>query len=116
MKNDKDILLIDSSCPLCNKSVAFIIKSGGENKYKFMSLYSQDGKRYLKKYGFPDNYNKSVVLIHRNKAFVKSEVLLKIAESLNGIYFYLTWLKLIPRRLRNWMYDLIAKHRHSIIS
>lgn len=112
----KDILLIDSSCPLCNRSVAFIINHGGENKYRFISLYSQEGKSYLDKYGFAKSYNKSIVLIHNSRAYVKSDALIKIAGNLRGIYTTLKWLKFIPQKLRNWMYDLIAQHRHQIIS
>jgi|SRR6056297_2422073 len=109
-----DVLLIDSNCPVCTRSVTFIIKHGAENRYHFISLYSQEGESYLEKYGFPKNYNKSVLLIHGNKALVKSEAFIKIAENFYGIYSYLTWLKVIPQKIRNWLYDLIAKHRHHI--
>lgn len=112
--NKKDILLIDNNCTLCSKSVAFIIQHGGDEKYHFVSLYSEEGKFYLVEKGFPDNYTQSIVLIRESNVYTKSDAVLEITRNLNGLFPYLYGLKIVPKFIRDAIYNLVAKHRHRI--
>jgi predicted DCC family thiol-disulfide oxidoreductase YuxK len=94
LEDKKDIILIDSECPLCTSSAAFIIKHSGGDYYRFVSLFSQEGKAYLDKYGFSKDYEKSVVLIHNDNALIKSDALIEIAKNLNRPYTFLKYLKI----------------------
>ena len=110
----KDIVLVDDECALCNKSVNFIIRKGGEEYFRFLSLYSDEGKALLRKYHLPRDYSESVVLIHGENVYLKSGAFLRISKHLGGVYPLLYWLKIIPRRLRDAVYDMVAKHRHHL--
>lgn len=111
----KPVLLIDDDCVFCNKTVNFIIRNGGGEKFNFISLYSGEGKEKLKSYGLPDDYTESVVLIKDAEVYLKSEAVLKIAEELKGFFRILSWAKVLPIGFRNRIYELIAKHRHKIV-
>ncbi len=114
--SSKDILLVDSSCALCNKSVGFIMRHGGENKYQFISLYSDRGKDYLEKNGFPSDYSDSVVLLNNKGAFIKTDALLLIAKSLKGLYPLLYAFKIVPKAIRDSVYNIVAKHRNKVLN
>jgi predicted DCC family thiol-disulfide oxidoreductase YuxK len=58
--NEKDTVLIDGACALCNRSARFIIKSGGGKKYRFVALGTEEAKKILEKYGFSGDYKDSV--------------------------------------------------------
>lgn len=110
--NGKPVLLIDSKCTLCSKTMNFIVRHGGEDKFQFLSLYSDAGRQILKKHGFPEHYDKSVVLVENGTAYSKSDAALRTTRKLNGFLPMIYGLKIIPKKFRDWVYDLIARHRH----
>jgi predicted DCC family thiol-disulfide oxidoreductase YuxK len=112
---NKPVLLVDSDCKFCSKSVQFIIKHGGENKYDFYSLNSDEGREILKKYDFPKDYDKSIVLIENEKAYIKSDAALRVSKNLDGILPALYRFKIVPKNIRDSVYDFVSRHRHKII-
>ncbi len=112
---NKPVLLIDSECKFCSRSMQFIIKHGGEDKYIFHSLYSDEGREILQKYDFPEDYSESIVLIENGKAYIKSDAALRIAKNLNGILPALYWFRVVPKTIRNAAYNFVSRHRHRII-
>ena len=112
--NNNPILLIDDKCTLCNRTAHFIVNHGGQNKFSILSLYSDEGRKLLVKYGFPADYDESVVLIEHEKAYTKSDAVLRVFKYLNGMYPYIYWFIIVPKALRNWVYHLVSKHRHRL--
>jgi predicted DCC family thiol-disulfide oxidoreductase YuxK len=110
--NDKPVLLIDDQCAFCNKSTAFIVRNGGEDKMEFESLFKSEGKEYLKKTGLPENYTDSIVFIENGKAYLKSDAALRVSRYLKGIWPLLYIFVVVPRGIRDFFYSFIAKHRH----
>lgn len=112
---NKPVLLVDSDCKFCSKSVQFIIRHGGEDKYHFYSLNSKEGRKILQKYDFPEDYNKSIVLIENEKTYIKSDAALKVAKNLNGIIPVVYWFRIVPKKIRDAVYNFVSRHRHKII-
>ena len=110
-----DILLIDDTCTLCNKTVAFISARGGDDKFRYISLYSVKGEEILQKYGFSSGYNKSVVLIQNQKAYTQSDAVLKVLKQLKGGWQVLYAFMIIPKPFRDWVYGLVSRYRDSLI-
>ena len=80
----------------------------------FRSLYSDDGKKYLEKYGFPPDYDRSLVYIYRDKAYTESEAVLRVTKQLRRPWPLLSGFLILPRRMRDPVYRLAARHRHHI--
>lgn len=114
--NGKPILLIDSECTLCSKTMNFIVRHGGEEKFRFLSLYSTEGKDVLKKHDFPAGYKESIVLVENGNAFTKSDAALLTAKKLPGIFPVLYGFKIVPKVIRDKVYDFVARHRHRIFT
>lgn len=108
------VLLVDSECAVCDRLVRFLRKRLGEEKILFRSLFSEEGKKYLGKYGFPEDYDRSVVYINRDRAYVESEAVLRITRKMRGLYPLLSVFLVFPRWIRDPFYRLIARHRHRI--
>ncbi len=90
----------------------FILKHVKQDQYRFLSIYSPEGGNLLKKYGLPENYDESVVLVEDGKFYIKTHALLRITRKLNGLMPILYCLILIPEPIRDMFYRVIAKHRH----
>lgn len=107
------IILFDGHCNLCNGSVQFIIKRDSSGTFKFASLQSPIGQHHLLKLGLPVEQLYSIVLIKDGILFQKSNAALEIAKNLDGLWPVLYIFKIIPRFIRDWVYDIIAKNRYS---
>lgn len=109
---DKPILLFDGFCNLCNSSVQFFLKHEKTNDFRFTSLQSDTGKALLKKYNIDPKVTDSLVLIHNNKAYIKSSAALKATAYMKGLYPLLQAFLIIPAFIRNSVYDFIARNRY----
>jgi predicted DCC family thiol-disulfide oxidoreductase YuxK len=110
----KNIVLFDGVCNLCNGLVRFIIKRDRSRKFKFASLQSEAGQQWLVKFGMSKNEFESFVLIRGGKHYVKSDAALKISADLGGLWKIFYVFILIPRPVRDFVYDRIAKSRYRI--
>ncbi len=114
MKNipNQPLLFFDGVCNLCNNSVTTIIKKDRHQKFKFASIQSDAAKEILLQF---DDYNSdidSIILINKNHIYYKSSAVLRVCKILGGLYSFLIIFWLIPKPIRDWMYDFIAKNRY----
>lgn len=107
----KRIVLFDGDCNFCDANVQFIIKRDPYAHFYFTSLQSDKGQELVQKYAIPKEED-SVVLIEKNKAYTKSSAALHIAKKLDGLWHLLFLFILIPRPIRDGVYDYIAKNRY----
>lgn len=108
----KTILLFDGYCNLCNSSVQFILKHEKNNKFYFTSLQSDAGKEILNHYQIDVAQVDSLVLIEKDKAYVKSSAALRASKYLKGLYPLAVIFIIIPPFIRNAVYDYIARNRY----
>lgn len=110
--NGGPILLFDGVCNLCNASVQFILKRDPKGVFRFASLQSPTGQALLKFAGLPTGEINTVVLFENGKPYLRSDAGLRIARRLPGLWPLLYGLMVIPRALRHWVYDWIARNRY----
>jgi len=105
-------ILFDGVCNLCSGFVVFTIKRDPDAKFKFASLQSNEGGNLQKEFGIdPDNI-KTIVLVENDNYYLKSDAVLRIFKHLDSMWFILYYLIYIPRPIRNFVYDLVAKNRY----
>ena len=107
----KRIVLFDGDCNFCDASVQFIIKRDPVRHFYFTSLQSDKGQELVKAHGIPAEVD-SLVLIENGKAFTQSSAALRIAKKLDGLWHLLFLFILIPRPIRNGVYNYVARNRY----
>jgi predicted DCC family thiol-disulfide oxidoreductase YuxK len=110
--NPDNILLFDGVCNLCNGAVNFIIDRDKKGVIKFASLQSDFGQALLQKYHLPTQTFNSLVFVHKNNAYQKSTGVLLLAKELGGIYQLAVLLLIVPRFIRDFVYDQVAQNRY----
>ncbi len=106
------IVLFDGECNFCDKSVQFIIKRDPRGIFAFASLQSEAGRQLLKEYQVPEEIDSIILLEPDNhKYYMKSSAALKICKNLSGLWSMLYFFKLVPKTIRDRVYDLIARNR-----
>jgi predicted DCC family thiol-disulfide oxidoreductase YuxK len=111
---NENILLFDGVCNLCNGLVRFIIERDPEGKFKFASLQSETGRLWLEQFGLSGKEFESFVLIRKDQCYLKSTAVLNMLRELGGIWRICYVFKWVPRPIRDFLYDIIAKSRYQI--
>ena len=110
---NKQLILFDGVCNLCNSSVQYVIKHDIKNQFMFTALQSETGKEIIDEFNIDTSKTDSILLYNPKKGIdYKSTAALKIVSKLGfprnliGAFF------IVPAFIRNWVYDFIAKNRY----
>lgn len=112
IRKDKSIILFDGVCNLCNSSVQFIIKHDKSNHFLFTSLQSDAGQQILLQNNLENLNFKTILLLENGKIYDKSTAILRINKKLNGLYPMLYGFIIIPKFIRDAIYNFISKNRY----
>jgi predicted DCC family thiol-disulfide oxidoreductase YuxK len=110
--NQPAVVLFDGFCNLCSGSVQFIIKRDPQSKFRFASLQSDFGRQQVARFGFDPTQVDSIVLIEGDRVYRQSDAALRIAKQLSGIWPVLYAGIILPRFLRDAIYNWIARNRY----
>lgn len=111
---NKQLILFDGVCNLCNSSVQFIIRNDKKNTFLFTPLQSIAGKEIIKTYNVDTSKTDSILLYSKkNGLSIKSTAALNIAKHLKAPINFLIIFFVVPKFVRDWVYDLIARNRYS---
>ena len=106
------LLLFDGVCNLCNSSVQFVIKYDTKKQFHFSSLQSDAAKEILLQFGETNLNLDSVILISDEKIYSKSSAILRVLKLLGGFYSIGIIFYIIPKFIRDKIYDFVAKNRY----
>ncbi|MBM3290647.1 MAG: thiol-disulfide oxidoreductase DCC family protein [Candidatus Hydrogenedentes bacterium] len=106
------VILFDGVCNYCHFVCNFIIRHDPAMRFRFAHLQSAAGQALLVQYGFAPEMLDSVVLIENGRAYLKTDVTIRIARHLSGAARLGVLLRFVPRFLRNTGYDIIARNRY----
>ena len=110
-----DTILFDGVCNFCNAAINFIIDRDRTRRFVFAPLQSAVGRDLLQQHDYPTDTGtdlRSVVLIKEGRVYEKSDAALEIARHLGSGWPLLYAGKIIPRLLRDGLYDWIARNRY----
>ncbi len=112
LKNSS-IILFDGVCNLCNGSVQFVLKHDAKKHFLFASLQSDAATNILLQLNRKSfkNYD-SIILVENGEVFIKSTAALRIAKKLTGLISFFYVFIIVPKPLRDLVYDYIAKNRY----
>lgn len=110
MKDIKHLILFDGVCNLCNGSVNYLIQKDKHKRLNFTTLQSETGQAMVQKFKL-QNID-SIILIENDKAYTQSDAILRIGKALGGIYKLGYAFIIIPRFIRNAIYDFVARNRY----
>ncbi len=107
------ILLYDGVCGLCNRTVQWILRRDRDGAMRFAALDSAVGREALRLLPTLSGVD-SVILLHRDGAWVKSTAVLELARYVGGTWKLALLGYLLPRPVRDWMYDVVARYRYRV--
>ncbi|MFT5124937.1 MAG: putative DCC family thiol-disulfide oxidoreductase YuxK [Kiritimatiellia bacterium] len=110
--DDQPVVLFDGVCNLCTRSVQFIIKRDPKKHFRFASLQSDEAKHLLAAHQASSDLS-SIQLIEGGRLYDRSSAALRICRHLNGLWPLLFGFIVIPKVLRDMVYNWIARNRYA---
>ena len=110
---DDDVILYDGVCVFCSRWVRFVATRDVAHRFRFTAIQSDYGSRLAQAFGInPDDPDTNAV-IHRGVAYLKSDAALTVLSLLPG-WRWVRALCVIPKPLRDAVYNLVAPNRYRI--
>jgi predicted DCC family thiol-disulfide oxidoreductase YuxK len=107
----KWLILFDGHCNLCNGAVQFVIKRDRKDKFRFAALSWEVGETLHKT--FPElAHADSIVLYDGHGISICSSAALRIAGHLGALWPMMAIFWVVPRPLRDAVYNWIARNRY----
>jgi predicted DCC family thiol-disulfide oxidoreductase YuxK len=115
----KAIVLYDGVCGLCNRAVQFLLKRDRLDRLQFASLQSDLAARVLPRHGMDPKGLDTVYAVlnygEPNETLLgKGDAFLFFAGVIGGFWSVARVVKVVPRPVRNWLYDFVARHRYQV--
>jgi predicted DCC family thiol-disulfide oxidoreductase YuxK len=110
---DDDVILFDGVCVFCSRWVRFVATRDTAKRFHFTPIQSPYGTRLARTFGIdPDDPDTNAV-VHGGKAYLKSDGALTTLSLLPG-WGWTRALLLVPRPVRDTLYNLVARNRYRI--
>ncbi|MCU0826756.1 MAG: thiol-disulfide oxidoreductase DCC family protein [Tabrizicola sp.] len=109
-----DLIVFDGVCVLCNGFARFVHRHDRAGTFRFATAQSAMGRSAYAAAGLsPDALD--TVLVRRNgQSLQKSTAILAAVSAFGGPWRAVVLLRLVPRPIRDWLYDRIARNRYRL--
>jgi predicted DCC family thiol-disulfide oxidoreductase YuxK len=111
-EGDYAVVLFDGVCNLCNAFVNFVIEHDPNVYFRLGALQDEAAQPYLQAAGLEDEALDSVVLIENGRVYRRSTAALRVLRWLDGAWPLLYSFIVVPRPIRDTVYDWIAERRY----
>jgi predicted DCC family thiol-disulfide oxidoreductase YuxK len=114
------IILYDGVCALCNRLVQFVLKRDSRDRFRFAALQSDFAAKILQRHGVaPQSLDTFYLVLDHGepgeRMVGRSDAAISLAQEIGGVWAALgALLRLLPRWLRDWGYNAIARNRYRI--
>ena len=115
----RPIVLYDGVCGLCNRLVQFLLRRDRDDRLRFASLQSEFAAPVLRRHDAnPEDLDTVYVVIDygrdSERLLARSEAVLELYRELGGVWRVIAAARIIPRPLRDVIYNLVARNRYRV--
>jgi predicted DCC family thiol-disulfide oxidoreductase YuxK len=107
------LILFDGICVLCSRSVRFVLQHDTSGWFCFTPIQSPYGRALANRLGVDAQKPGTSAVIVRGRAFFKSDAAIEVLQRLPR-FAWARVLSLLPHRLRDLVYDLVAQNRYRL--
>jgi predicted DCC family thiol-disulfide oxidoreductase YuxK len=104
------LILFDGVCLLCSAWVRFVVARDAPARFRFATFQGEAGGACAARLGISVTAPESNAVVLDGRALFKSDAALAVLGALPG-WRWVTALRAVPRPLRDWAYDRLARNR-----
>ncbi len=105
------VVLFDGECVMCSSGAQALMRFDRQRLFKLGTVQSPEGKCILAWHGLPTESFDTFVLAEGPRLYVRSTAYVRIVSQLSFPWNLASVIWIIPRPIRDWLYDRIARNR-----
>jgi predicted DCC family thiol-disulfide oxidoreductase YuxK len=110
-------VLFDGVCALCDASVRWLLAADTKRALHYAPLQGETARDVVSRHPELDPSLSTVIYVRgmgsdAERVYERSDAAVEILKDLGGVFTALSWLRLVPRALRDAAYDFIAERRY----
>ena len=107
------IAFVDGDCAICNRSALILLRRDRTQTILVAALQTPLGQEACAAVGQDPSDFDTALFLHKGTFYTKSTAVLRIALHFSAILAFFARLGLlVPRAVRDWFYDRVAKNRY----
>jgi predicted DCC family thiol-disulfide oxidoreductase YuxK len=108
------IVFYDGECAFCNGMVQFLARHNPAGNLSFAPLQSATNRDMNQNVCIKHRSGDTIILLENNKMYEYSEAVLNIASHLSYPWKALVVFRFIPKGIRDFIYNIIARNRYRL--
>lgn len=112
--DDRPLILFDGDCALCSGWARAVLSRDRARRFRLAPVQSGLGRALMAHHGLDPDDPSTMLLLEDGRSFGKTEGSIRVAARLGWPYRAAVLLRLIPRPLRDAVYDGIARRRRML--
>ena len=111
-EDNQTIVIFDTNCVLCSGGVRFFLQHERSNSVQFASSRKEAGIRLAAEYNLSEeDLDLTFLVIQNGQALTKTDASLALVKHLKAPWNFAGVFRLVPRPLRDALYDIVARNR-----
>ncbi len=111
------VIVFDGVCVLCNGWVRFLLRHDRRERYRFAAMQGDSGRALLAANGLDPNDPVSFLLVEYDigaspRVSTDTDAIRRVLMGLGGVWRIAGLSALLPRRVRDPLYRMIARNRY----
>jgi predicted DCC family thiol-disulfide oxidoreductase YuxK len=111
------VILYDGVCGLCNRYVHWVLRHDRRRVFRFASLQSPAARDILARHRISADPLETVYVVRdfgqpSEQVLLKSSAALFVLSRLSGVWALAGLTRMLPRSLRDFLYDAVARRRY----
>jgi predicted DCC family thiol-disulfide oxidoreductase YuxK len=109
--DDRPIIIFDGKCVLCCAFAQFILRHDRERRFRLLAAQTPIGAALYQHFGLAPLDYESNILLEDGRTWLKSEGSIRIFERLGFPWSLASIARLLPRPVRDRLYEIVARNR-----
>ena len=110
--DEAPLVLFDGVCGMCNRCVVAMLRRDKRGVLRFASNTSPFGVKILEQFDARRESAHSIMVVDKGRLLKKSDAVFCICSHLGSPYALMGIFKVVPRVVRDAVYDLVARYRY----
>jgi predicted DCC family thiol-disulfide oxidoreductase YuxK len=111
---DKPLIVFDGLCVLCSGNARFVLRHDRTRHFNLTTAQGPLGEALYRHYGLSTDDYETMLVIDDGRLFTESDGAIAIARGLGWPWRAAATARIVPRRIRNALYRLIARNRYRL--
>lgn len=109
--DERPIIVFDGHCVMCSGFARFVLRHDRRRLFRLLPAQTPLGEALYRHYGLPTDDYETNILIEKGVALFKSTGSIRMARLLRFPWSMAAALLVLPRPVRDGLYEWIAAHR-----